>query len=79
MKWLWEVRISIKEFFFSIVIFLFSKNYLSKIQWSYQVEKVVCHMGKYTFGVYLVYALFRDIFDRLGFNSMIINTIVWYF
>lgn len=65
---------TIANFLWSAAVFLFCKNYLSKIQWKDKMEKVICHLGKCTFGIYLLHALYRDIFYRMGIDSMSFNT-----
>lgn len=67
---------TIANFLSSAAVFLFCKNYLSRIQWRPQMERFICHLGKCTFGIYLLHALFRDIFFRMGLDSMTINTAI---
>ena len=67
---------SIAVFFFSSSVFLIFKNYLSKLQLGGKWEKLICQIGSCTFGIYLVHALFRDIFDRFGLDSLTLNPVL---
>lgn len=63
-------------FFWGSAVFLFFKNYVSRIQWTEKQEEIICRLGGYTFGIYLVHAFFRDILRRAGVNSMMIGCTV---
>ena len=64
-------------FFWGSAIFLFFKNYVSRIHWTEKQEEVICRLGSYTFGIYLIHAFFRDILHRAGVDSMMIgNTFI---
>lgn len=64
-------------FFWGSAIFLFFKNHVSKIHWSEKQEEIICRLGGYTFGIYLIHAFFRDILHRAGIDSMMIgNTVI---
>lgn len=67
---------TVPTFFYSSAVFLFFKNYLSKIKWGLQSEKVICRIGNCTFGIYLIHAFFRDILKRTGIDSLTWNTAV---
>ena len=60
-------------FFWGSAVFLFFKNYVSRIQWTEKQEEVICRLGSYTFGIYLIHAFFRDILHRAGVDSMMIG------
>lgn len=60
-------------FFWGSAVFLFFKNYVSRIQWTERQEEVICRLGSYTFGIYLIHAFFRDILHRAGVDSMMIG------
>ena len=53
-------------FFWGSAVFLFFKNYVSRIQWTEKQEEVICRLGSYTFGIYLIHAFSRDILHRQG-------------
>lgn len=64
-------------FFWSTAVFLFFKNYISKIKWSEKQGKFICELGGCTFGIYLVHACVRDILHRKGIDSMMMdNTVI---
>ena len=64
-------------FFWGSSFFLFFKNHVSKIQWTEKQEAVICRLGSYTLGIYLIHVLFRDILHRAGVDSLIIgNTVI---
>ena len=61
----------------STAVFLFFKEYVSKIQWSERMEKMICSLGGCTFGIYLIHAFVRDVLYRNGIDSMMMrNTIL---
>ena len=68
---------SMAVFFWGSAIFLFFKNHVSKIQWTEKQEAVICRLGSYTLGIYLIHVLFRDILHRAGVDSLMIgNTVI---
>ena len=60
-------------FFWSIAIFLFFKNYISRIKWSESAKDKICYLGNCTFGIYLIHAFMRDCLERIGIESMMIS------
>ena len=68
---------TVAVFFWSTAVFLFFKNYISRIKLSEKQEKFICNMGACTFGIYLIHALVRDLLHRNGIDSMMMsNTII---
>ena len=57
----------------STAVFLFFKEYVSKIQWSERMEKMICSLGGCTFGIYLIHAFVRDVLYRNGIDSMMMR------
>lgn len=67
---------SVFTFLFTISLFIFFKNKVSKIKVSQKAEKIICHLGSCTLGIYLIHALFRDIFKKNHIDAMMINPIL---
>ena len=63
-------------FFMSTGMMLLFKNYIGKIKWSEKAEEVICFVGGHTFGIYLIHALFRDLLQRVGADTLFMNTFI---
>lgn len=60
-------------FFWGTSFFLFFKKHVSRIHWSATWEKIICNLGGCTFGIYLIHAFFRDVFRRVGIDSLMMG------
>ena len=59
----------------AIAIFLFVKDFGSRLKNSNKASQFIGLLGKYSFGMYLVHDFFNGIFYRIGFSSMNISPI----
>ncbi len=60
----------------AIAIFLYIKDFGSKINSSNRATRFVCLLGKYSFGMYLVHDFFNGVFYRIGLFSINIPPIL---
>ena len=64
---------TLAAFFWGISVFLFFKNYVSKIKWNDKQEKRICFVGSCTFGIFLIHVLVRSRLHKAGIDSMMIS------
>ena len=64
---------TLAAFFWGISVFLFFKNYVSKIKWNDKQEKRICFVGSCTFGIFLIHVLVRSLLHKAGIDSMMIS------
>ena len=67
---------TVAAFFWCSAMFLFFKNYVSRIQWKSKAETVICTMGGCTFGIYLIHAFFINVLKRNGIQTMLFNEVI---
>lgn len=57
----------------SCAVFLFFKNYVSKIIWNDRQERVIYYLGSCTFGIYLIHISFRRLLHHFGIDGLMIG------
>ncbi len=61
----------------SVAVFVFAKNSLKRWQFSDTAKKIIQNLSKYSFGVYLVYAMVFEELDLLfSFNTLSFNSLI---
>ena len=53
----------------AIAVFIFVKEICSKIAFPDRITSLICLLGKYSFGMYLVHDFFNGLFYRVGFSA----------
>lgn len=61
--------------FMSMGVFLLFKNHVSRIAWNEKAERIITVIGSHTFGIYLIHALIRELFNMSGINTLSFNTL----
>ncbi|SJN26892.1 membrane protein, putative [Marinilactibacillus psychrotolerans 42ea] len=63
-------------FFASLATFVFVKHSMEQVTLSEKMQKIIIHISKYSFGVYLVHVLIRDLIWDLGLNTTLFTPII---
>ena len=57
----------------AIAIFIFIKDFSTKICPSNRIKSIIYTLSKYSFGIYLVHDLFNIILSKIGFTNICTN------
>lgn len=63
----------------SMGVFMFFRDYVSKIKFSEKSKRIITDLSKLTFGIYLIHVLILKIFSRVGYDVSIAPHYISYF
>lgn len=66
----------VTTFFASAALFIFFKYQIARLNWSDKSVKTIQSISMFTFGVYLIHAVFLSHFKKIGFDTLSFNAVL---